>query len=167
MSRGDFAEVFPLTPDSEISGTLFHRPKQTCWMAIRELNVHRGWFTARWSPPRAAMRRCLRSLSLSFCLAPRVFVPLPSARELILSLCLSLFLSFSLHLPLLLVPRTRVIPSACTVLYRCVLLRSMRSLTLLYPAPRLFCGQRKGGEFGPWKRERISGRERPDSSKRQ
>lgn len=43
--RGGFA--FETRRLSEISGTLFHRPKQTCWMAIRELNVHRGWFTAR------------------------------------------------------------------------------------------------------------------------
>lgn len=27
--------------------TLSRGPKQTCRMAIRELNVHRGWFTAR------------------------------------------------------------------------------------------------------------------------
>lgn len=46
--RAEVSRRFRLVDaDSEISGTLFHRPKQTCWMAIRELNVHRGWFTAR------------------------------------------------------------------------------------------------------------------------
>jgi len=48
LPRAEVSRRFRLVDaDSEISGTLFHRPKQTCWMAIRELNVHRGWFTAR------------------------------------------------------------------------------------------------------------------------
>lgn len=51
----------PLTPSSTDSCgtrvTLSRGPKQTCPMAIRELNVHRGWFTAdspHHGPPRGA-----------------------------------------------------------------------------------------------------------------
>lgn len=119
-------------------------------------------------PPRGAA--CVLSLFLSHAscfLVPllllagdlsrsRSFSPPPS-RSLARSLaCLSLVL--------VLVP----VPSTCTALHRCILLRSMSFAlpTSLVPAPpRLSCGQRKGGEFGRWKQERISGRERTDTRK--
>lgn len=55
--------------------TLSRGPKQTCRMAIRELNVHRGWFTAdspHLEPPRgAASARLLLVLFLSLPTYPR------------------------------------------------------------------------------------------------
>lgn len=47
--------------------TLSRGPKQTCRMAIRELNVHRGWFTAdspHLVPPRGAASACRAARSL-------------------------------------------------------------------------------------------------------
>lgn len=60
--------------------TLSRGPKQTCRMAIRELNVHRGWFTAdspHLGPPRgAASARLL--LVLTPHLSPHTMrLPLP------------------------------------------------------------------------------------------
>ena len=55
-----FFRWYRLSPVSDSCGTrvtLSRGPKQTCRMAIRELNVHRGWFTAdspHHEPPRGA-----------------------------------------------------------------------------------------------------------------
>lgn len=112
-------------------------------------------------PPRGAA--CVLSLSLSFCPVPRVFVPL-LARDLSHSHP-SFRCSLTLTRPCLSYLCRPFHVHATLSLY---LASFHESLTLLtsHPAPWLFYGQRKGGEFGPWKQERTSARERTDSRER-
>lgn len=115
-------------------------------------------------PPRGAAS--VFSLSLS------LFMPLLVLSSHYYRLESSLILSFSYCQSLSLSPsclsyscrlfRVHSAPSLCLALFH-----ELLALLTLLPTPELSCGQRKGGVFGPWKRERISARERIDFRKRQ
>lgn len=115
--------------------------------------------------PTSCRHAALPAFSLSFYLAPRAFVPLRLAGDLSRSHPL-FYCSLTLTRPCLSYSCRPFHVHGALSLYLASFHESVTLLTSL-PAPQLSCGQRKGGEFGPCKQERISGRETTDSRKRQ
>ena len=101
------------------------------------------------------------SLFLPLLVLSSHYCRLESSLSLSLSLSFSpsrtVNLSFSFPPSLFLAPvsRIRVVSSVCSIVLSCSVPRASGSLRVRVPTPGLSCGQRKGGVFGPWKRERI------------
>jgi len=90
--------------------------------------------------PTSCRHAALPTFSLLLCLVSRVLLPLRLAGALSLSLSLSLVLAspppLLSHFYSIPVSRTRVVPSTCTLLSRCILLRSMSLRLSSRPCPR-------------------------------